>query len=119
MKRAKRTKSTKPKKPTQRAAVSVEALSAEIRQKIELLAAHGEGVPLIAMLADIQHQAVQLAEKEAGIETDTESAHKAIGLLLLGIQRTADTRNTTHDAIVVELLDKLGAPHGIPTHAWN
>lgn len=91
----------------------------EIKRKITLLAKSGDGVPLIGALAEIQHHAMQFAEKEAGIESGLDSAHKAIGRLLLGIQRTADTRNTTHEAVVIDLLDKLGAPHGIPLHAWN
>lgn len=78
-----------------------------------------EGPELIQAMAVVYENAKQIAETEAGISTFDDRPTKAIGMLMQGISKLAAETGREPDAVIIELLDKLGAPHGMPHVAWN
>lgn len=78
-----------------------------------------EGPELIQAMAAVYENAKRIAETEAGISTFDERPTRAIGILIQGITKLAAETGREPDAVIIELLDKLGAPHGMPHVAWN
>lgn len=69
------------------------------------------------MCANAMHEiAVKIAADEAGFEIDQNHPSKAIGRLIKAINQTAAETGKTHDAVVIEMLGKMGK-HGI--ELWN
>lgn len=115
------TKKQKPKAPRKPRAEKLTPLQFVTIMQINMEEASKlfEGPELIQAMAVVYENAKRIAEAEAGFSTFDDRPTKTIGMLMQGIAKVAAETNRGTDDIVIELLDKLGAPHGMPHVAWN